>query len=109
MAGAGGNDTYVVDNTGDRVTELAGQGSDTVKASVAYTLTANIENLTGTNYADNLTGTAGANVIDGGLGADIMIGGDGSDLYYVDNWSLTHDVRICAKTVAVVLSSRGAA
>ena len=31
------------------------------------------------------------------------------DLYYVDNWSLTHDVRICAKTVAVVLSSRGAA
>ena len=31
------------------------------------------------------------------------------DLYYVDNWSLTHDVRICAKTVGVVLSSRGAA
>lgn len=30
------------------------------------------------------------------------------DLYYVDNWSLTHDVRICAKTVGVVLSSRGA-
>jgi lipopolysaccharide/colanic/teichoic acid biosynthesis glycosyltransferase len=31
------------------------------------------------------------------------------DLYYVDNWSLTHDVRICAKTVKVVLSRRGAA
>jgi exopolysaccharide biosynthesis polyprenyl glycosylphosphotransferase len=31
------------------------------------------------------------------------------DLYYVDNWSLTHDVRICAKTVGVVLSRRGAA
>ena len=31
------------------------------------------------------------------------------DLYYVDNWSLTHDVRICAKTVGVVLSGRGAA
>jgi exopolysaccharide biosynthesis polyprenyl glycosylphosphotransferase len=30
------------------------------------------------------------------------------DLYYVDNWSLTHDVRICAKTFGVVLSSRGA-
>jgi lipopolysaccharide/colanic/teichoic acid biosynthesis glycosyltransferase len=31
------------------------------------------------------------------------------DLYYVDNWSLTHDLRICAKTVGVVLSGRGAA
>lgn len=31
------------------------------------------------------------------------------DLYYVDNWSLAHDLRICAKTFAVVLSGRGAA
>jgi exopolysaccharide biosynthesis polyprenyl glycosylphosphotransferase len=31
------------------------------------------------------------------------------DLYYVHNWSLTHDVRICAKTVGVVLTGRGAA
>jgi exopolysaccharide biosynthesis polyprenyl glycosylphosphotransferase len=30
------------------------------------------------------------------------------DLYYVDNWSLAHDLRICAKTFAVVLSGRGA-
>jgi exopolysaccharide biosynthesis polyprenyl glycosylphosphotransferase len=30
------------------------------------------------------------------------------DLYYVDNWSLTHDIRICLKTVAVVLRSHGA-
>jgi exopolysaccharide biosynthesis polyprenyl glycosylphosphotransferase len=30
------------------------------------------------------------------------------DLYYVDNWSLTHDLRICAKTVGAVLSGRGA-
>jgi exopolysaccharide biosynthesis polyprenyl glycosylphosphotransferase len=30
------------------------------------------------------------------------------DLYYVDNWSLGHDVRICAKTVGVVLSGSGA-
>ncbi len=31
------------------------------------------------------------------------------DLYYVDNWSLLHDVRICARTVGVILSGRGAA
>ncbi len=30
------------------------------------------------------------------------------DLYYVDNWSLAHDLRICAKTVGAVLGGRGA-
>ena len=30
------------------------------------------------------------------------------DLYYVDNWSLAHDLRICTKTVKVVLTGRGA-
>ncbi len=30
------------------------------------------------------------------------------DLYYVDNWSLTHDIRILLKTVVVVLAGRGA-
>jgi exopolysaccharide biosynthesis polyprenyl glycosylphosphotransferase len=31
------------------------------------------------------------------------------DLYYVDNWSLLHDLQICVRTVGVVLSGRGAA
>jgi exopolysaccharide biosynthesis polyprenyl glycosylphosphotransferase len=30
------------------------------------------------------------------------------DLFYVDNWSLAHDVRIVVKTFAVVLAGRGA-
>lgn len=30
------------------------------------------------------------------------------DLYYVDNWSLLHDLMICTKTVSVVLRARGA-
>ncbi|MEM1332019.1 MAG: sugar transferase [Actinomycetota bacterium] len=30
------------------------------------------------------------------------------DLYYVDNWSLKHDLRICLRTVGVVLTGRGA-
>jgi lipopolysaccharide/colanic/teichoic acid biosynthesis glycosyltransferase len=30
------------------------------------------------------------------------------DLYYVDNWSLAHDLRICLRTIRVVLTGRGA-
>ncbi len=30
------------------------------------------------------------------------------DLYYVDNWSLAHDLVICGKTVGVVMTGRGA-
>lgn len=42
MAGAAGNDTYVVDQ-GDIVVEQAGQGTDTVRASVSFVLGANVE------------------------------------------------------------------
>jgi exopolysaccharide biosynthesis polyprenyl glycosylphosphotransferase len=30
------------------------------------------------------------------------------DLYYVDNWSIAHDMRICARTVGAVFAARGA-
>ena len=30
------------------------------------------------------------------------------DLYYVDNWSLAHDLRIVRKTFSAVVASRGA-
>jgi exopolysaccharide biosynthesis polyprenyl glycosylphosphotransferase len=30
------------------------------------------------------------------------------DLYYVDNWSISHDLRICARTFGAVFAARGA-
>jgi len=88
MVGGAGNDTYIVDSTLDTVTELAGEGTDTVVSSVDYTLGANLENLqlSGTatigtgNALDNvIIGNAIANVLDGGAGKDTLSGGDGND------------------------------
>ena len=45
MTGGAGNDTYYVDNLGDRAVEFAGEGTDTVNASISTTLGSNIENL----------------------------------------------------------------
>ncbi|MDF3606198.1 hypothetical protein PE067_08675 [Paracoccus sp. DMF-8] len=89
MLGGLGNDIYIVDNAGDRVIELAGQGTDTVRSTVNFTLGANVENLvllgngdlagTGNALSNSITGNAGDNILRGGLGADILNGGAGDD------------------------------
>ncbi|MBX9717103.1 MAG: hypothetical protein K2X42_10965, partial [Burkholderiaceae bacterium] len=103
MIGGAGNDVYVVDAATDVVTELAGEGTDTVQTSATWTLGEFVENLTmigtaainGTgnalnnhligNYANNtLTGGAGNDTLNGGSGTDTLIGGSGNDLYVVD-------------------------
>jgi Ca2+-binding RTX toxin-like protein len=89
MVGGLGNDIYIVDNAGDLTVEVAGEGTDLVKAKVSYTLQAAVENLTltgtsaidGTGNGSNnkLTGNNAANRLDGGLGNDVLLGGGGAD------------------------------
>ena len=88
MAGGLGNDTYTVDVVTDVVTEALTAGTDTVVASLNYTLGANVENLTltgaaitGTGNALNnvLTGNSENNILSGLAGTDTLNGGDGND------------------------------
>ena len=113
LEGKGGNDLYFVDNAQDTVIEKANDGFDTVKASVSYSLSENIESLhlTGNNHIngygnstanlmhgnnkdnamygyqgnDTMAGYDGHDRLDGGVGADTMIGGKNNDIYVVDN------------------------
>lgn len=45
MAGGKGDDSYYLDNAGDKIVEQAGEGVDTVYATASTTLSANVENL----------------------------------------------------------------
>jgi Ca2+-binding RTX toxin-like protein len=84
LAGGRGNDIYRVDHAGDRITEKANEGIDTVRAYVSWTLGAHLENLmlfdsavsgTGNDLANQIYGTAAANRLDGAAGNDTLLGG----------------------------------
>lgn len=79
-----GNDTYVIDDLGDGVTELANNGTDSVQSSVTYTLGTNLENLTLTgSVAINGIGNALDNMLTGNSAANTLTGGAGNDTYVV--------------------------
>lgn len=90
FVGGPGNDTYIVDNALDLITDSG--GIDTVITSIDYTLGAGLEYLiaaagmaplvlTGNASANLIIGNAGANRLDGGPGADTLTGGAGRDLF----------------------------
>ena len=100
MVGGLGNDVYTVDTVADRVYESAGEGSDTVRSAVTFSLLAGQEieilqttnthgtgilNLSGNALGQRIYGNDGRNFINGAGGADSMYGYAGNDVYLVDN------------------------
>lgn len=84
LLGGLGDDTYVVDNTRDVISENLNGGIDTVQSSVTCTLAANVENLTLTGSAKiNATGNAQNNVLTGNSAANVLTGATGDDIYII--------------------------
>ena len=85
MAGGAGDDTIFIDDAGDTVTELAGEGNDTLAVGFSYSLAAgvSIELMTtgfiGGNSSINLTGNELGNQIWGNDGGNTLLGGGGDD------------------------------
>ncbi|NEP27285.1 calcium-binding protein [Moorena sp. SIO3I6] len=82
MYGGTGNDRYVVDSTGDVVTEYVNQGIDTVESSINYTLGDNLENLTLTGSAYSGNGNSLNNIISGNSSNNVLFGKSGNDTIY---------------------------
>ena len=97
MYGNGGADVFYIDNSQDVVIELAGEGNDTARPTISYTLTANVEQLElqgdddidGTGNAENntLRGNSNVNTLNGADGDDILFGGGGNDILNGGNGS----------------------
>ena len=80
LLGGTGNDTYVLHSQQETVVESAGEGTDTVQASVSYVLGEYVENLTliGTGNL-NGTGNGLANVLSGNEDDNVLAGREGED------------------------------
>jgi Ca2+-binding RTX toxin-like protein len=88
MTGGLGDDTFIVDDFGDTVLEIAGGGTDEVRTAIGsktdftrlYVLPANVENFTGTATGNQgVQGNALNNVIAMGNGNDLVEASAGGD------------------------------
>ena len=88
MSGGQGDDVYEVDDAGDVIMEIDGEGSDEIRTALGsrtdfaamYVLAANVENLTGTASAgQGVFANALDNSVTMGDGADLIVLHDGGD------------------------------
>ncbi|MCB1446300.1 MAG: calcium-binding protein [Rhizobiaceae bacterium] len=87
-----GDDTLITDKASHKLIENAGEGIDTVKSTVDYKLSPEVERLillggkdidgTGNATANTLRGNSGDNILKGLAGADELFGNKGNDKLY---------------------------
>jgi Ca2+-binding RTX toxin-like protein len=92
MIGGFGDDTYRVNDSGDRVVELADQGYDRIFTKISHTLASNVESLVGTGSRglaltgngrpNDISGTAANDTLKGEGGNDVLAAGNGKDVLY---------------------------
>jgi Ca2+-binding RTX toxin-like protein len=100
LVGSAGNDTFIVSSPNTVITELAGNGTDTIQTSLSsFSLPTNVERLVHTG-SESFTATANAagQMITGGTGADTLNDGSfavtlrgsgGADTFTVTNAATT--------------------
>lgn len=88
MDGGKGDDSYLVDNSADKIIEAANGGTDSVRSSVNYTLANYLQSLTltgnaiagvGNDLANTINGNLANNNLNGAGGKDTIFGGSGND------------------------------
>ncbi len=122
MTGGTGNDHYIVDNVGDVINEISGEGTaDRVSARVSYVLAADDDiellttvsssattaiNLTGNALRQEITGNAGINTLRDGAGVgDLLKGLAGNDIYQIYNKTTTIVETVAGDTADRVMSA----
>jgi Ca2+-binding RTX toxin-like protein len=84
LAGAAGNDVYVIHQAADLVVENAAEGIDVVQAEVSFVLPENVESVMLRGSLDlDATGNSLDNVLVGNPGVNVLTGGAGNDIYLV--------------------------
>lgn len=84
MPGGTGRDSFFVDNIGDTVPELVGEGTDRIFMTISYAVVANVENMTpngssainetGSGLGNAMAANGAANRLQGLLGIDFLTG-----------------------------------
>jgi Ca2+-binding RTX toxin-like protein/GH24 family phage-related lysozyme (muramidase) len=108
LEGGFGGDTYVINNSADRISSILGF-RDAVQSSVSYVLQAPVTSLTLTGSSDltatdgygfaTITGNAGNDTLIGGSGADILVAGSGIDTFEAGTGSNTFVVNNSADVI----------